>query len=72
LERPIHYTGLDNSEAMIQLALERYAHRPFVLGEAAALPFVDGTFDIVVNGVSLMHMLRYTSAITECRRVARS
>jgi ubiquinone/menaquinone biosynthesis C-methylase UbiE len=56
---------------MIGLALKRYSNYPFVVGDATALPFPDGTFDTVLNGVSLMHILRYESAISESRRVTR-
>lgn len=67
----VRYVGLDYSQTMIHMARERYPERPFVVGDATALPFADGAFDIVLNGVSLMHVLRYQSAITESRRVAR-
>lgn len=71
LGRPVRYVGLDFSPAMIHLALERYPDRTFVVGDAMALPFPNGAFDIVLNGVSLMHIPNYKAAITESRRVAR-
>ena len=71
LQRPVRYVGLDYSPAMIHLARERYPDQPFVVGDATALPFADGTFDILLNGVSLMHTLRYEAAVAESRRVAR-
>lgn len=71
LRRPVRYVGLDYSLAMIRLARKRYSNYPFMVGDAAALPFPDGTFDTVLNGVSLMHILSYESAISESRRVAR-
>lgn len=71
LQRPIHYVGLDYSQAMICLARECYPGLPFVVGDATALTFADGAFDIVLNGVSLMHIPNYKAAITESRRVAR-
>jgi ubiquinone/menaquinone biosynthesis C-methylase UbiE len=42
-----------------------------VVGDATALPFADGAFETVLNGVSLMHILRYDLAVAESRRVAR-
>jgi ubiquinone/menaquinone biosynthesis C-methylase UbiE len=71
LGHPIRYTGLDYSPAMIDLARTRYPAQAFVVGDAAALPFADGTFDVVINGAALMHMLRYREAVAESRRVSR-
>jgi ubiquinone/menaquinone biosynthesis C-methylase UbiE len=68
----IAYTGLDYSEAMIELARERYPDVAFVVGDATALPFGDASFDIAVNGVALMHIPDYAAAVAEARRVARS
>ena len=70
LDRSVHYLGLDYSAAMLQLARKRYPEQLFVLGDATALPFDDGALDIVMNGVSLMHILSYETAIAEARRVA--
>lgn len=71
LRHPVRYVGLDYSLAMIRLARKWYSNYPFVVGDATALPFPNGTFDTVLNGVSLMHILRYESAISESRRVTR-
>jgi len=71
LGRRSRYVGLDYSPAMIGLAQRRYPDDPFVVGDGIALPFAEGGFDTVLNGVSLMHILRYEMAITESRRVAR-
>jgi ubiquinone/menaquinone biosynthesis C-methylase UbiE len=71
LRYSVRYVGLDNSLAMIGLALKRYSNYPFVVGDATALPFPDGAVDTVLNGVSLMHILHYELAIAESRRVAR-
>lgn len=70
LGAPIRYTGLDYSAAMIDVARERYPQTPFVVGDAANLPFEDESFEIVMNGVSLMHILAYERAIAESARVA--
>lgn len=71
LRRPVRYVGLDYSLAMIQLALQRYPARNFIVANAVQLPFATGTFDIVLNGVSLMHIPNYQAAVSESRRVAR-
>jgi len=72
LGRRVRYVGLDLSPVMTRLALDRYPDRPFVIGDATSLPFADSSFDIVFNGVSLMHTLRYEAAISESRRIARA
>jgi SAM-dependent methyltransferase len=71
LQRPIRYVGLDYSHAMVELARRRYPSQRFLVGDAAALPFANGAFDVVLNGVSLMHTVRYGAAIAESRRVTR-
>lgn len=68
---PVDYTGLDYSAAMIAHAQARYPGGKFEIGDATALRFADGTFDIAFNGVSLMHILDYEKAIAESARVAR-
>jgi ubiquinone/menaquinone biosynthesis C-methylase UbiE len=70
LGRSVRYVGLDYSAAMLQLARKRYPEQAFVLADATALPFAEGTLDIAMNGVSLMHILSYETAIAEARRVA--
>ena len=70
LDRSVRYLGLDYSAAMLELARKRYPEQAFVLADGTALPFAEGTLDIVMNGVSLMHILSYETAITEARRIA--
>jgi SAM-dependent methyltransferase len=72
LDRSVRYLGLDYSAAMLQLARKRYSEQAFVLADATALPFAEGTLDIVMNGVSLMHIVHYEAAIAEARRVAQN
>jgi ubiquinone/menaquinone biosynthesis C-methylase UbiE len=71
LKRRGRYVGVDYSPAMISLAQKHYPSSPFVVGDAIALPFADGAVETVLNGVSLMHVLRYELAVAESRRVAR-
>lgn len=67
----VRYTGLDYAEAMVAQARARYPDLAFVHGDATALPFDDRAFDIVLNGVALMHIPDYAAAIAESARVAR-
>jgi ubiquinone/menaquinone biosynthesis C-methylase UbiE len=71
LGRPIRYVGIDYSRPMLRLARRSYQEARFILGDATGLPFADRAFDVVLNGVSLMHIPRYEQAIAEARRVGR-
>ena len=66
----ISYTGIDYSDAMIARARARYPSAAFEVADATRLPYADGAFDIVFNGVSLMHIIDYRAAIREAARVA--
>jgi SAM-dependent methyltransferase len=64
------YTGADYSDAMIARARVHYPSAAFDVADATRLPYADGAFDIVFNGVSLMHIVEYHAAIREAARVA--
>lgn len=70
LAKPFTYTGIDYSEAMIESARRLYPARNFQAGDATSLQFSDNAFDVVFNGVSLMHIMDYRKAIAEASRVA--
>jgi SAM-dependent methyltransferase len=65
----VRYTGIDYSEAMIALARSRYPSANFGVADATRLPYADKAFEIVFNGVSLMHIIDYPAAIREAARV---
>jgi SAM-dependent methyltransferase len=66
----VSYTGIDYSEAMIARARSNYPSVAFEVADATRLPYPDNAFDIVFNGVSLMHIIDYPAAIREAARVA--
>jgi SAM-dependent methyltransferase len=66
----ISYTGIDYSGAMIARARAHYPSAAFEVADATRLPHADAAFDIVFNGVSLMHIVDYQAAIREAARVA--
>jgi SAM-dependent methyltransferase len=66
----VHYTGIDYSDAMIARARTRYPFTAFEVADATRLPYADRAFDVVFNGVSLMHIVDYVAAIREASRVA--
>jgi ubiquinone/menaquinone biosynthesis C-methylase UbiE len=71
LQVPVDYSGLDYSSVMIRLAQQHYPGLNFMQGDAMNLPLPDASFDIVMNGAALMHMMNYPAAIAESRRVSR-
>ena len=66
----VRYTGIDYSDAMIARARAHYPSAAFEVADATRLPYPDNAFDIVFNGVSLMHIIDYPAAIREAARVA--
>jgi len=66
----VRYTGIDYSDAMITRARLHYPSTAFEVGDATRLPYADGAFDIVFNGVSLLHILDYQAAVREAARGA--
>ena len=74
----LEVVGLDLDPAMIERArvnAERHGTggpRPtFVAGDVAAMPFADGSFDLVVSTLSMHHWADPTAGLTEIRRVLR-
>lgn len=67
----VQYRGLDISPAMIDLARKHYPDREFVVGSAYELPYGDGSQSVVVDGVALIHMPSWRTAVGEYARVAR-
>lgn len=68
--RGVAYTGIDYSNAMIARARSNYPTTAFEMADATRLPYPDNAFDIVFNGVSLMHIIDYEAAIREAARIA--
>ena len=66
----VRYTGVDYSQAMIGRARAHYPASTFGVADATRLPWQNDAFDIVFNGVSLMHIIDYPAAIREAARVA--
>lgn len=66
----VDYRGIDYSETMIARARIQHPGRPFEVGDATNLPYGDRSFEVVFNGVALMHIVDYEAAIREAARVA--
>lgn len=64
--------GLDASREMLAVARPKGARAAFVQGEACALPFRGGTFDLAL-AVMVLHLVRdAAAAVAELSRVARA
>jgi SAM-dependent methyltransferase len=62
-------TGIDSSPTLAALAAERGAYAEVVVGDAAALPFADGAFDLVAAFMTLQDMDDAAGAVREAARV---
>jgi SAM-dependent methyltransferase len=73
LHRDAKLVGVDREEAFLDLA--RKAAEPgritYLSGEAEALPFPDGSFDVVTCQLVLIHVREPRLALAEMRRVLR-
>ena len=76
----IRVTGLDVDESMIARAEAKAARLPvpyaasrprFVIGDVAALPFPDGSFDAIVSTLSMHHWADPAAGLAEIHRVLR-
>ena len=67
--RGANATGVDFSVAQIRLAEQSYPGIRFVEGDAEALPFTDGNFDVVLNAFGLHHFPNPDVATAEAFRV---
>ena len=66
----LQYTGIDLSESMVAVSREKYPQRDFRVASALELPFDDDSFDVVLDGVALLHIPDWRAAIGEYLRVA--
>lgn len=65
------YHGCDYSEAFIGLAKKLNPGIDFQVQDACTLGYADNSFDIVVSGCCLLHILDYPKAIQETARTAK-
>lgn len=70
LNKPIDYTGVDYSEAMIAMAKDYYPKVKFYAADGASLFFADRQFHTVISSCILLHVPNYRDHIFETARVA--
>ena len=65
------FTGIDLSGEMLRVAVDKVPTAWFVQADVAALPFHDGTFDIVIGAYFIHHVPRdiQPAVVAECHRV---
>lgn len=61
--------GLDSSASLARLAAETGAYERVVVGDGAAMPFGEGTFDLAIAFMSLQDMDDAAGAVREAARV---
>lgn len=71
LARGAQPTGVDFSEAAVELAQKLVPDGRFLQGDAQVLPFAANSFDAVVCGYGLMHLPMPAAALGEMLRVLR-
>src|SRR5262245_19601354 len=65
------YRGLDLSDRAIERAAARFPNDAWQVGDATALPFADGNFDLVAFSSVLHHIDKFPAAVAEAARVLR-
>lgn len=71
IPKPFSYSGVDYSEAMIEMARTRYPTTPFEVASGDDLPYTDRAFDLVISGGVLLHCPNYAEHIEETARVTK-
>ncbi len=64
------YHGGDYSSPFIEFARQLYPNLDFQVQDACNLSYADNSFDIVISGCCLLHIMEYEQALSEAARVA--
>ena len=67
----VSYQGCDYSPEFIKIAREKYPGVDFKVDDATDLHYQSNSFDIVVSGCCILHIIDYQKAIKEAARVAK-
>ena len=66
------WTGLDESATMLAQARQTAAPADWVRGDAAALPFADGSFDALLCTLAIHHFAALDAPFAQAQRVLRA
>jgi len=69
--RPRSVSGVDPAPAQVEYAVKHIKGADFRVGDAMALPFGDGEFDVVVSALVLHFLPDRLKGLSEMRRVAK-
>ncbi|CAN5520610.1 hypothetical protein BH10ACT7_BH10ACT7_11280 [soil metagenome] len=65
----LSYVGVDLAESMVEISRRTYPNREFAVASALDLPYDTDSFDVVMDGVALLHIPDWADAIKEYARV---
>jgi len=65
------YEGTDYSQLFIDFAEEKYPGTKFTINDATNLHYKGKSFDIVISGCCILHIINYKKAIAEASRVTK-
>jgi SAM-dependent methyltransferase len=68
---PVRYHGVDFSEGFVALGRALFAGVSLDCADARCLPFAQSTFDVVLSGACMMHVVDYPRMLAELARVAK-
>lgn len=68
---PCQYTGVDYSPAMGKWFFQWRRDTPFFQADATNLPFLDRSFDVSVEGASMLHIFDYPKVVKEALRISK-
>lgn len=72
LRKKISYVGCDISTPFIKIAQKTHPKAKFIVADAVNLSFSTQSFDTVISGCCLLHIIDYETAIQETVRVAKN
>jgi SAM-dependent methyltransferase len=67
----VRYEGTDYSSSFIKFAKQKFPEVKFTVNDATNLKYKDKSFDIVISGCCLLHIIDFKKAIKEAARVAK-
>ena len=65
------YEGTDYSSSFIHFARQKYPDVKFTVNDAINLHYKNNSFDVIVSGACILHIINYQKAIAEASRVAK-
>lgn len=67
----LNYEGCDYSQSFVSKAKEKYPMVPFKVSNATKLDYNNSSFDLVISGCCLLHIVDYQKVLSETVRVSK-